>query len=169
MRQLCWQIALLAVGIAAPAWSQQEDRFGVVGITAGQTAQLNVVNTIPDSGERPCRVSLGFLDTDGHAVGTPEDKSLASGQARSVAVANPKLRPGKRFQLQAVVRKVDTPNTGIDECRGIHATLEVFETKTGKTTVFSGGVASVQAPTLPGDGSGGMLLQMISDLLSGEL
>ena len=144
MRRLYWLISLVAVGIVAPAWSQQDQHFGVVGITAGQTAQLNVVNTIPDSGERPCLVSLEFFDTDGHAVGTPEEKSLAPGQAGSASVAQ--IRP-ERLELRALVRKVDTPQTESDECRGIHATLEVLETRTGKTAVFIGGVASVQAST----------------------
>jgi hypothetical protein len=136
----------------------------MVGIAAGQTAQLNVVNTTPDSGERPCRVSLGSLDTAGHAVGTPEDKSLAPGQARPV-VTNPRIGPGKRLQLRALLRKVDDPDTAIDECRGIHATLEVFESKTAKPRCSS----AMSPPWNPprAVGAGGPLLQMISDLSSG--
>ena len=46
--------------------------FGMVGITAGQTIRLNVVNTQPpptgDFPPGPSRVVLTFLDADGHRL-----------------------------------------------------------------------------------------------------
>jgi hypothetical protein len=154
MHQFSVLVVLVAVGLATLAWAQAGDRFSMVGITADQTAQLNVVNTLTDPSELPCRVCLAFFDRQGNAVGTPADKSLAPGQAESVTVDKPKIAAGERFHLWALVRKVDTPDTGVNECRGMHSTLEVFHHKTRKTSVFLENPTRLQAAASTDDPGG---------------
>lgn len=110
---------------------------GIVGITRGQVARLNVVNTsdiyrpagVPPD---PCRVTLSFYTSEGILL-AQVTRALAPGQAASLDVnANDFLsNRGVRLQLHAVVTVV--PGTsGIAPC--VMPTVEGIDLNDGQTS-----------------------------------
>ena len=72
----------LALGSAVAALAiSEENGFPIFGIGVGQTARLNVINTISDPGVMPCRVALSFFDGEGNLLGGPDTKELRPGQS----------------------------------------------------------------------------------------
>ena len=110
---------------------------GIVGITRGQVARLNVVNTSdiyrpagfpPD----PCRVTLSFYTSEGILL-AQVTRVLAPGQAASLDVNANDFAPnqGSRLQLHAVVTVV--PGTsGITPC--VMPTVEGIDLNDGQTS-----------------------------------
>ena len=110
---------------------------GIVGITRGQVARLNVVNTSdiyrptgypPD----PCRVTLSFYTREGMLL-AQVTRVLAPGQAASLDVNANDFVPnqGSRLQLHAVVN-VAPGTSGITPC--VMPTVEGFDLNDGKTS-----------------------------------
>jgi len=126
----------LALGsaVAALAISEEND-FPIFGITAGQTARLNVVNTIGDPGIMPCRVVVSFFDGDGNLLGGPDTKELRPGQSAFVdrMIQDPGIRPPGRLQIRAAVAADVRNKQELRACGGVFQTLEVFSTETGQT------------------------------------
>ncbi|HEY5862638.1 MAG TPA: hypothetical protein VIX61_06080 [Casimicrobiaceae bacterium] len=127
---------LLVATLAAPAAAQNAPGPDMIAITAGQAAQVNVANTGPASSP-PCRVVIEFLDRDGNAIGGLRSGgiALASGTVTSAAIEHPTLRAGERFLVRVHVRKLES-KASLNECDGVRASAEVFDTDTGKTTIF---------------------------------
>ena len=110
---------------------------GLVGITRGQGARLNVINTsdiyrpagVPPD---PCRVTLSFYTSEGMLLARVE-KNLAPGQAASLELnANEFFsNQGARQQVHAVVTVTPGPG-GITPC--VMPTLEGFNLADGKTS-----------------------------------
>ena len=136
MNNHCVLVALLLASLANPA-AAQAHRFGMVAIAAGQTAQLSVANTGTDSTRRPCHIGIAFADHDGNVISDPDSGyfALTPGNVASMAIDHPNLRPGERFLIRGQVRKLESKVAGRNECAGVYATFEVFDTDTGKTTV----------------------------------
>lgn len=131
-------VALLLAALANPVAAQTHG-FGMVAIAAGQTAQVSVANTDTNSTRLPCHITIVFADHDGNLISDPDSGyfALRSGNIASMAIDHPNLRPGERFQVRGQVRKLESKAaTGQNECAGVYATFEVFDTETGKTTVF---------------------------------
>jgi hypothetical protein len=141
-------VALAAIVIAgsvlartARAFNPQPDPpFGMVGIAEGQTARLNLVNLgAPAAIPPPCRARLRFLDADGNVVAS-RSVVVEAGQAAFLDFA-PSFAPintvgdvalPPRAEIRAVVNfGIDTVPPG--PCR---ATVEIFDTATGRTSVF---------------------------------
>lgn len=121
-----------------------DGKFGMVGLTRGQTARLNVAHIgDPNERKRSCSVELSFQDSDG----------------RTLAVANRHLLPGEADILDLSAAAIGSPDTfgrfqirgslalGGPDTRGPEAiacvnnlrpTLEVFDDATGRTTVIIG-------------------------------
>lgn len=101
MKKLAVLAVLMAVGIASPVWAE---KFGMVGIVAGQTARLNVVNTIGDPNTRPnCRVALGILDSQGNILVDDPDQIPGRGQATFLELNAAAFEA--RVQIRAIVVK----------------------------------------------------------------
>ncbi len=132
------RIGLILVALTTPLSAQENNRFGMVAIAAGQTAQVNVVNSGGHSARMPCHISIVFADRDGNPISEPDSGSfaLAPGAIASAGINHPNLLSGERFPVRASVRKLESKAVGQNECDGVHATIEVFDTDTGRTTVF---------------------------------
>ena len=123
-------------------------RFGMVGITRGQTIRLNVVNSadVPpgpcrtigdDVPPGPCRqrVDLLFLDSMGRTL-AHSTETLTAGRAAFLDFDGGMVeRQGNRFEIRPLVL---TPPPDPD--RGLRsfviASAEVFNNETGKTVLF---------------------------------
>ncbi|HKQ74789.1 MAG TPA: hypothetical protein VJ810_13940 [Blastocatellia bacterium] len=124
--------------------------FGMLGITAGQTARLNVVNAIPVG--PPQRVTLMFADANGrpfiNAGGQLSSSSVILGPGQSayldlngdaIPIGPPNIPGGPpsipvgppiRVQFRALIPNCDGCNHGL-----LVPTLEVFDNASGKTTL----------------------------------
>ena len=138
-------IAALAVGSTmAGAFNPQPDPpkgLGLIGVVEGQTLRLNAVNIGlggPDTSERRCRVSLGFADLEGNAIGDAENRELRPGAGgfadlRAAGIGNPDIRG--RAQVRPVARVIGNPNTR--DCRPVFS-VELFGPEGAKTEVYIG-------------------------------
>ena len=152
-----WQIRRVH---AMPTMVEDQARFGMVGLTRGQTMRLNVVNLIPppDSEKQfppdPCRVVLSFRNASGQPFNnTLSDSFLArtvtlqpgesafldlDGDQYAPPSTNADVAPGPaRMQLRPFVRVVSAPNGHDyppDPCR---TTMEVFDNTSGRTSLFA--------------------------------
>jgi hypothetical protein len=107
--------------------------FAMIGITRGQTLQINVVAFPPD----PCFAQLGFQDTYGNALGTTTTVTLQPGQSASLAINGNTVAssPGQRVQVLPTL--VPTSVVGaaavVSQCV---ASAEVFDNVLGITSVL---------------------------------
>jgi hypothetical protein len=127
--------------------------FGVLGITGGQTARLNVVSltpppepdrsTPPPEPERPVQVELMFFDSQGNVL-LRSTETLMPGHAAFLDLDGATLPRGpadtfppvggisNRTQIRAKIRLIEDPNLGEppepDRNRiNLAATVEVFD------------------------------------------
>jgi len=117
--------------------------FGMVGIAAGQTARLNVVNAVPIG--PPVRVTLMFVDGNGNPFNiggvllqttvrlSPGQSSFLDLNGDAIPVGPPIIPPGSptRTQIRALVSDCEGCSSGL-----VVPTLEVFDNVTGKTTLM---------------------------------
>src|SRR5882724_4908845 len=124
-------MAMAALLITNPAKARPiylESNFGMVGITRGQTARLNVLNV----GREPINLSLNFTDSAGRLI-KQSFETVEGGHAIFLD-----LTPGTvddvagRFQIHA---SIEASSRGGDGSRQIIPTLEVFDNETGRTHV----------------------------------
>lgn len=111
-----------------------EFEFGFVTEGRGQTMRLNAAFTDVDSDlpPGPCRVTLSFYDGDGRLV-MQTVETVELGQTVSLDVPAGELPATVRKRLRATVRVEALPG-GLTPC--IMPSLEVFNTDTGKTSLF---------------------------------
>src|ERR1700733_1024249 len=76
---LCSLLTPLAAAQVAP---KNATNFAMIGITRGQTLQINVVAIPPD----PCFAQLGFQNSSGNPVGTTTAVTLQPGESASLAI-----------------------------------------------------------------------------------
>ncbi|MBM3819968.1 MAG: hypothetical protein FJW14_13260 [Acidimicrobiia bacterium] len=127
--------------------------FGMVGLARMQTARLNVVNL--GSGDPPgeadppgCRVTLGFVDgtgrsfTDRMGMEIVSEASLMPGEATHLDLrAGDALRDRgtRRVQIRPGIdpgSEVGGAVPHLSPCTGLVATLEIFDSATGATTLL---------------------------------
>ncbi len=131
--------------------------FGLVGMTRGQTARLNVSNLVPPPiGELPpgpIRVELSFVDTEGHTLVNNDSQPirrvvmLEAGHSASLQINanNLLVRDENRLNFRPVV-KVTPPPVGDTQTQAppvgdrIVPTFEVIENATGKTAFLYPGL-----------------------------
>ena len=110
-------------------------KFGMVGITRGQTARLNVVNVIDpnsiDGDARSCSAELMFFDSEGEMLAMMM-VSLDPGVAMFHDLRFPAGVEG-RFQIRAEVMVM-----GDKKSCDVIPSLEVYDNTTMKTEVFWG-------------------------------
>lgn len=85
---------MIVLTLANTAWAQGATNFAMVGITRGQTLQLNLV-AFPPNPCSPfaatctgvtCEAELGFQDGAGNQLGTVETVTLTTGQSASLTL-----------------------------------------------------------------------------------
>jgi hypothetical protein len=101
--------------------------FGMVGITRGETARINVWN----ADNVTIQLSLNFTDSDGRTIGRATE-SLEAGHAFFLDLAFPGGDAPGRSEIHA---SVEAQVFSADRKTGNHVvpTLEVFDNDTGKT------------------------------------
>jgi hypothetical protein len=131
----------LAHAAAAQVLPTGTTYFPMIGITAGQTLQINLVAYPPD----PCIAQMGFLN-NGTLVGQVSNVTLQPGQSASLTIEGNSLLStfGQRVELMPQV--LVNPNSP-SVC---HATAEVFGDLIGGTTVLA--VGAPGHPSNPGFG-----------------
>jgi hypothetical protein len=122
--------------------------FGMIGLSRGQTARLNVVNlrstpvVEPSANEVvslvPCTVRLRFIDQRGNTI-TRSVEHILPGNGAFLDLpfheAVPRGFEGKRTQIRAVARTLGAPEDERRNCTTL-TTLEVFDNETGRTNVI---------------------------------
>ena len=133
-------MVLLALLLAMGATQAQADilprvtiNFAPVGLTVGQTARLNLVNTDIANG---VTVIWRFIDPTGSTL-AQSTITLPMGKIASVDFGRPGDPIQNRLQVRAQVEIV----TGNISSDSIRRSLEVFNNDTGATTVCMGGAA----------------------------
>ena len=142
MKKILGMSALLAVA----CFGQQTGAgFAVVGVAAGQTARINVVNEAPAKGPEsmalPCRVTLQFFGAEGELL---KERSIDDFGAGKIAFLDlgPGDRPEKetRTPVRAVVRwgyaGGANPPAGTAEACQVVPNMEIYETESGKTQLL---------------------------------
>lgn len=111
--------------------------FGMFGLTAGQTARLNLVNLEPGEFVPCVRVELSFIDAEGHTL-LQKVYDIERGKSAWLDLnGNQLMGRSGRVQVRAQVRFVGTPDTRDDPFfRHCLPTLELVDNATGRTTTF---------------------------------
>jgi hypothetical protein len=107
---------------------------GMFGLARGQIARINAVHA-GDTGLAPIQFEIDLLDVTGSFVAR-NIQTLNPRQATFFDVAFNKLTipvTGNRIELRAVVRAIGNPDISL-----LRTTVEVFESDTGKSTIFIG-------------------------------
>jgi hypothetical protein len=152
-------IAIIVWGEGVRAFNPQPDPpgFGLVGISYGQTLRLNVVNTagvLSRFPPGPCRVELGFLDSEGRVVRKAGGRDEAAEPVRKAG----RLEPGQSMSLDLESRDLLLDGSGRAEVRAAwlndgvgkyppgpcRASLEVINDATGQTSFAMQGAALEQ-------------------------
>jgi len=150
-------VAFLIIGVvflvtrakASPTAVEQPALFGILGITRGQTARLNVANvSSPDNPllpPDPCHVTMSFVDADGNVLlnnaGQPVQRELTlqPGHSAFLQINGDNLVDRGQARLTfrpVVVVTPPDPNSPPDPCI---PTLEVISNATGRTSLLLGG------------------------------
>ncbi|MEP7338230.1 MAG: hypothetical protein ABI977_10840 [Acidobacteriota bacterium] len=109
--------------------------FGMVGITQGQTARLNLVNLEPGEFVPCVKVELSFIDGAGNTL-MQKVYDIDRGKSAFLDLnGNQFVARGGRTQIRAQVRFVGTPDT-VDnpDLRNCPPTLEMIDNATGRTS-----------------------------------
>jgi hypothetical protein len=139
-------VGLLGIGVlsrSATAFNPQPDppRFGMVGITDGQTARLNLVNlgipTTTGFPPDPCRAHLKFFDGDGNLLAS-RLVDLKPGEAAFLDFVPsfvPPVNGTSIAPLRAEIRGAVKPVDGLyaPPCK---ATVEIFDNVSGRTSIL---------------------------------
>jgi len=125
-------IASAHMGARVSAFNPQPDppAFGMLAVTHGQTARLNVVDAT-DVPPGPCReVELMFLDSEGN-IRQRSVQCLMSGRAAFLDLNGNFLEQiDNRTEIRGKVHLINPPERTVTN---LVATIEVFDNETGKT------------------------------------
>ncbi len=142
---------LLTMLTLANAAQAQTYTFPMIGITSGQTLQLNLV-AFPDG---PCSALLGFLNSNGSPIVPTQQVYLTEGQVASFTLNGNSVisSAGQRVEVlpQVAVAQVSVPSTCL-----ANASAEVFDNLLGLTSVAVPG--AVGFPPNPAFGTLGVTL-----------
>ena len=144
-------IVVTIVGLGYPgvmsAFNPQPDppgteKFPPIGITATETARLNVVNTrfVGDSSERPCAVVLRIFDSEGNRL-VEDTKLLQSRQAAFIEITGLDVLAG-RASLRAEIWGAVVPSG--DKACAFATSFELFDSVSARTIAALGGPDTTQ-------------------------
>jgi hypothetical protein len=147
-------VFLVAMAVLAqPQPATRMITFAVVGVAANQTARLNVLNpggSTPGGAVR-CIAELMFMNSEGEIE---TSKTFEVPENKAVFLDFPPMLAGaERLQLRAALKitaslsELPEPGIPISACN-LLPSLEVFDTRTGKTRVVlvEGRMVSFPAP-----------------------
>ena len=130
---------------------EPERAFGMLGVTVGQELRLSLNNLCDGSihlcdgsvTPPPCEATVSFLDIDGRDL-VPTTLVILkqagqTGFADLLASHGIIINDKTRLQVRALVTfpSVRDPTT-VNPCANVRATIELFDAKSGQTTVFYG-------------------------------
>jgi hypothetical protein len=127
---------LMQVAAAQPPPSSAT-YFPMIGLTRGQTLQINVVAFPPD----PCLAQMGFVSSAGNAVGPVSSVTLQPGQSASLSIAGGELATSFGQRVELMPQVLVNPNSP----PGCQATAEVVDDLLGVTTVLAAGSSGYPA------------------------
>jgi hypothetical protein len=136
---------LVVLVLANGAWAQGATNFAMVGITRGQTLQLNLVAWPPTPvfPPTPCMAELRFQGSSGEPLGTTKIVTLTTGQSASLTLNGDSfVKPAERVEVLPIVVPEGTfpPNP-------CFASVEVIDNVLAITTVgVPGAVTYPPAP-----------------------
>lgn len=129
-------LVVLASGKIVKAFNPQPDPpaiFGMIGITPGETMQLNIVNVqvngIPPG---PCRVTLRFLSSEGRTL-KQQIVTVKPTQAASLTLTGAEAGGAFRNEVHPALLLTSTETPG---CSAI-GSVEVFNTSSGETSLLA--------------------------------
>jgi len=129
-------LVVLASGRIVKAFNPQPDPpalFGMVGITPGETLQLNIVNVelsgIPPG---PCRVNLRFVNSSGIIL-KQQVVTVKPTQAASLSLTGAEAGGAFRNEVHPVLQLTSADTTS---CSAI-GSVEVFNTNSGQTSILA--------------------------------
>ena len=128
---LCSWLTHMAAAQALPA---NATNFPMIGITRGQTLQINVVAFPVD----PCYAQVGFQNSSGNPVGTTISVSLQPNQSASLAINGNSLTSSFGQRVEVLPTVVPLPGI-VSSCQ---ASAEVFDNVLGITSVLVPGAVS---------------------------
>lgn len=142
-------VILCALTMASLAWGQNGSttNFAMMGLTRGQTLQINIVAFPPN----PCYAQLGFQDSNGNAIGSTKTVSLSAGQSASLTINGNSLTSQQDHRIEVLPTVVVNPNQPSSQCA---ASAEIFANSSGVASVFVPG--SVGFPPNPAFGMVGV-------------
>ena len=96
---------LVVLVLANGAWAQGATNFAMVGITRGQTLQLNLVAYPPSPiyPPTPCVAELRFQGSSGEPLGTTKTVTLATGESASLTLNGDFIKPRERVEVLPIV------------------------------------------------------------------
>jgi len=150
----------------ARAFNPQPDppgRYTMVGIVRGQSICINASNIAPADSNAPpdpCRVRLGFMDTDGNPLINPRTGeavgrtvTLQNGQSAFLHLDADEFSNGDttvgRVQLRPVFRSVRFNNNGQSPPDPCVPSIEIIDNATFKTSLVYAGTPSFSDPPEP--------------------
>jgi hypothetical protein len=143
---LIWAIGSIDV-LATPHNFYQ---FGVVGITRGQTARLNVANV---ASQQEVRVEMSIVDSNNKTLARSVE-TIQPGQSNYLDLDTSTFigAAGDRVLIQAIVRDLREPQ---DSQNDIIPSFEIFETTSGKTlTLYAPPIGEIHRQDTPISESG---------------
>jgi hypothetical protein len=150
----------------ARAFNPQPDppgRYTLIGIVHGQSIQINASNiapTDPNAPPDPCRVRLGFVDTDGNPLTNPRTGeavgrtvTLQNGQSTFLHLDADEFFIGDttvgRLQLRPVFRSLTLNSDAHPRPLRCVPSVEVIDNATSKTSFIYAGTPSFVDPPEP--------------------
>ena len=142
-------IATLAIAMTlAIAWSTSHTQaftqiersridFTTFGITPGQNARLNLTH-LEGAGQvrPPCRVELGFVDSDGNDVIPAVQRTLEAGHTTFILINGDDVAPREgRIEIRPVVRVLDCQGDRGNHQINFAASLELVDHASARTLV----------------------------------
>src|ERR1700722_14181507 len=117
MKATHWVLVVILCSLLTPTATAQvapggETNFAMIGITRGQTLQINVVAIPPD----PCFAQLGFQNSSGNPGGTTPAVTLQPGESASLSINGNSLGSGAGQRVQ--VLPTVAPAAGIANVSG---------------------------------------------------
>jgi hypothetical protein len=143
-------VATLAIALTlAIAWSASHTQaftqversridFTTIGITPGQNARLNVTH-LDGTGQfplGPCRVELGFVDSDGNDVIPAVQRTLEAGHTTFINLDGDNVAPRDgRINIRPVVRVLDCQGDRGNHQINFAASIELVDHASARTLV----------------------------------
>jgi hypothetical protein len=141
MRRVRISLTLLGLICGSFGWAQTAPNnvtnFPMIGVTRGQTLQINLLAFPPN----PCSATIGFQNGNGSPIGTSKVVTLAAGQSVSLAINGNSLTSAQDQRVEVLPTVVANPNESQSQCV---ASAEIFASASGVTSILVPGTVGLQ-------------------------